>query len=36
MHGTEALLTIAWAAGAGIVAQVLAARLRLPSIVLER
>ncbi|HEY7233393.1 MAG TPA: cation:proton antiporter [Gemmatimonadaceae bacterium] len=34
MHGTEALLTIAWAAAAGLLAQVLGARLRLPSIVL--
>src|SRR5437867_206123 len=34
MHGTEALATIAWAAGAGLLAQVAGARLRLPSIVL--
>ena len=35
MHGTEAgLLTIAWAAGAGAVAQVLGARIRVPAIVL--
>jgi NhaP-type Na+/H+ or K+/H+ antiporter len=34
MHGTEALSTITWAAAAGLLAQVLGARLRLPSIVL--
>src|SRR5919197_601905 len=34
MHGTEALSTIAWAAGAGLLAQLLGARFRLPSIVL--
>lgn len=34
MHGTDALSTIAWAAGAGLLAQLLGTRLRLPSIVL--
>jgi len=34
MHGTEALVTIAWAAGAGLLAQLIGARLRIPAIVL--
>src|SRR5690242_1969012 len=34
MHGTNALTTIVWAAGAGLFAQVLSARFRVPAIVL--